>query len=150
MTGSSIILMKHELAVTLIIFILLFIKLNRKESKAEVQPRDNETFINWVNILLFINLVAGFFLIKEGALFGDMFYTNPLMALEKNILNFGTFIISLQSHHWLKQHKHVPEFYMLMLSTLLGMFFMLSSRNLLMFYLGLELSNHPFGRIGKF
>ncbi|MDX2045770.1 MAG: NADH-quinone oxidoreductase subunit N [Chitinophagaceae bacterium] len=150
MTGSFIILMKHELAVTLIIFILLFIKLSRKESTAEFQLEDNESFIRLVNILLFINLVAGFFLIKEGALFGDMFYTNPLLALEKNILNLGTFIISLQSYHWLKQHKHVPEFYMLMLSTLLGMFFMLSSRNLLMFYLGLELSTIPLAALANF
>ena len=79
-----------------------------------------------------------------------MFRTNELLTLEKNFLNLGTLIISLQSYHWLKNHKHVPEFYMLMLSTLLGMFFMISSSNLLMFYLGLELSTIPLAALCNF
>jgi NADH-quinone oxidoreductase subunit N len=100
--------------------------------------------------LLFINVATGFFFISKGNLFGDMFRTNELLTFEKNILNLGVFIISLQSHTWLKQHKHAPEFYMLMLSTLLGMFFMLSSNNLLMFYLGLELSSIPLAAMANF
>jgi NADH-quinone oxidoreductase subunit N len=135
--------MKQELLVTLLIFILLFIKLAKKEWK-------NETLLTLINVLLFINLVAGFFFISNGVLFGDMFRTNELLALEKNILNLGVLIISLQAHSWLKQHKHMPEFYMLMLSTLLGMFFMISSSNLLMFYLGLELSSIPLAAMANF
>jgi NADH-quinone oxidoreductase subunit N len=42
------------------------------------------------------------------------------------------------------------EFYLLILSTLLGMFFMLSSANLLMFYLGLELSTIPLAAMVNF
>jgi NADH-quinone oxidoreductase subunit N len=79
-----------------------------------------------------------------------MFRTNTLLTFEKNILNLGTLIISLQAYHWLKDHKHVLEFYMLLLSTLLGMFFMLSSNNLLMFYLGLELSTIPLAALANF
>src|SRR5882757_6406099 len=120
MLNDFLILMKQELGVTLLIFILLFIKLAKKEWK-------NETVLALVNGLLFVNLVAGFFFIHKGNLFGDMFRTNELLALEKNILNLGVLIISMQSYSWLKQHKHVAEFYMLMLSTLLGMFFMISS-----------------------
>src|SRR4029077_2293468 len=99
---------------------------------------------------LLINLASGFFYIPTGSLFGDMFRTNELLILEKNFLNLGTLIISLQSYHWLKNHKHIPEFYMLMLSTLLGMFFMISSSNLLMFYLGLELSSIPLAAMANF
>ncbi len=143
MIDDFLILMKQELLVTVIIFILLFIKLAKKEW-------NTGTLLSVINVLLFINLVAGFFYIREGTLFGDMFRTNELLAFEKNILNLGTFIISLQSHSWLKQHKHVPEFYMLMLATLLGMFFMLSSNNLLMFYLGLELSSIPLAALANF
>lgn len=135
--------MKQELVITLIIFVLLFVKLSNKETK-------NETLINFVNILLTLNLVSGFFMIREGNLFGDMFFTNELLALEKNLLNLGTLIISLQSYNWLKDHKHVPEFYILMLSTLLGMFFMISSNNLLMFYLALELSTIPLAALANF
>jgi NADH-quinone oxidoreductase subunit N len=83
-------------------------------------------------------------------LFNDMFHTNPLIVLEKNILNLAIWLISLQSYSWLKTHKHVIEFYLLLLSTLLGMFFMISSGNLLMFYLGLEMSTIPLAAAANF
>jgi NADH-quinone oxidoreductase subunit N len=143
MVNDFLILMKQELMITIIIFILLFLKLGNRETK-------NETLINIVNILLVINLASGFIMNREGTLFGDMFRTGELLRFEKNLLNLGTLIISLQSYNWLKDHKHVPEFYMLLLSTLLGMFFMISSNNLLMFYLALELSTIPLAALANF
>jgi NADH-quinone oxidoreductase subunit N len=136
-------LMKAELLITVIIMLLLFLKLGSNNMS-------NESLLNIVNIFLLVNLVAGFFYIPDGKLFGDMFQTNELLTLEKNLLNLGTLIISLQSYQWLKDHKHVTEFYLLLLSTLLGMFFMLSSSNLLMFYLGLELSTIPLAALANF
>ena len=136
-------LMKSELMITIILFIFLFMKLGKKE-------KNTGSLLHFINILLFVNLVAGFFYNGEGMLFGDMFRTNPLLAFEKNVLNLGTLIISLQAYHWLKDHKHLLEFYILLLSTLLGMFFMLSSNNLLMFYLGLELSTIPLAALANF
>jgi NADH-quinone oxidoreductase subunit N len=85
-----------------------------------------------------------------GELFNGMFRTNPTIAFEKNILNLGTLIISMQASVWLRNHRHMLEFYMLMLSTLIGMFFMISSGNLLMFYLGLELSTIPLAALCNF
>ena len=136
------ILMKQELAVTVIIFILLLIKLGK--------DRNNETILGLVNTLLLLNFISGFFGNRTGILFNEMFRTNELIVLEKNILNLGMLIISLQSHSWLKAHKHVVEFYVLLLSTLLGMFFMISGGNLLMFYLGLELSTIPLAAAANF
>ena len=143
MVNEFLILMKQELVITLIIFILLFVKLGKEETK-------NETLINLVNILLALNLVSGFLFQQSGILFGDMFRTTELFTFEKNLLNLGTLIISLQSYNWLKGHKHVSEFYILLLSTLLGMFFMISSNNLLMFYLALELSTIPLAALSNF
>ena len=143
MVNEFLILMKQELVITLIIFILLFVKLGKEETK-------NETLINFVNILLTLNLISGFLFQQSGTLFGDMFRTSELFTFEKNLLNLGTLIISLQSYNWLKEHKHVPEFYILLLSTLLGMFFMISSNNLLMFYLALELSTIPLAALANF
>ena len=143
MINEFLILMKQELVITLIIFVLLFVKLGKEETK-------NETLINFVNILLTLNLISGFLFQQSGILFGDMFRTTQLFQFEKNILNLGTLIISLQSYNWLKEHKHVPEFYILLLSTLLGMFFMISSNNLLMFYLALELSTIPLAALANF
>ena len=54
MVNDFLILMKQELVITFIIFVLLFVKLSNKETK-------NETLINLVNILLTLNLVSGFF-----------------------------------------------------------------------------------------
>ena len=143
MVNEFLILMKQELVITFIIFVLLFVKLGKEETK-------NETLINFVNILLTINLISGFFFQQTGTLFGDMFRTGELVTFEKNLLNLGTLIISLQSYNWLKDHKHIPEFYILLLSTLLGMFFMISSNNLLMFYLALELSTIPLAALANF
>jgi len=142
MLTDFFILLRQELLLTAIIFLLLFSKLGK--------DRSNETILTLINIVLFINLVAGFCCNWEGTLFNDMFRTNKLIVLEKNILNLAVWIISLQSYAWLKTHKHVAEFYLLLLSTLLGMFFMISSGNLLMFYLGLEMSTIPLAAVANF
>ena len=136
-------LMKSELLLTLIIFILLFLKVWDG-------IKDNTTLLHITNTLLFINLLVGFFFNTSGELFSGMYHTNEVLSLEKNILNLGTFIISLQAYDWLKTHKHLLEFYILLLCTLLGMFFMISSGNFLMFYLGLELSTIPLAALVNF
>jgi NADH-quinone oxidoreductase subunit N len=142
MWTDFLMLMKQEMMLIVIIFILMFLKLGK--------DRSNESYMSIVNILLLVNLLAGFIWPTEGVLFNEMFRTNKLMILEKNILNLGILIISLQSSSWLKTHKHVPEFYILLLSTMVGMFFMISAGNLLMFYLGLELSTIPLAAAANF
>lgn len=137
------ILMKTELSLILIIFLLLFIKVWDGF-------KNNETLLHLTNVLLVINFLFGFFFNSNGELFNGMFYTNDAVSLEKNILNFGTLIISLQSFDWLKKHKHLLEFYILLLSTLLGMFYMVSSGNFLLFYLGLELASIPLAALVNF
>jgi NADH-quinone oxidoreductase subunit N len=141
--SNFFLLMQQELLLTAIIFILLFMKLSTVEW-------NTKNVLLVVNVLLTINLAAGFFFQGNGILFGDMFQQNDLLRLEKNILNLGTLLISLQSYNWLLKHKHATEFYLLMLSTLLGMFFMLSSSNLLMFYVGLELASIPLAALANF
>ena len=136
-------LLKQELSVSIIIIVLLIIKIGAGEWKIS-------NLLNFINLLLLINFLAGFVLNSEGSLFNGMFNTNKLIILEKNILNLATLIISFQSFNWLKEHKHVIEFYVLMLSTLLGMFFMISSGNLLSFYVGLELSTIPLAAMANF
>jgi NADH-quinone oxidoreductase subunit N len=142
MLNDFFILMKHELIITVIIFVLLLLKIG--------SDMTNERMLNLANGLLLLNLVAGFMGNQPGMLFNEMFLTNPLIVLEKNILSLGTLIVSLQSASWLKQHDHVPEFYILLLCTLLGMFFMISAGNLLMFYVGLELSSIPLAAMANF
>lgn len=136
------ILMKSELVVTAIIFLLLFIKVGK--------GMRNETLLPLVQVLLLINFIAGFFFNRQGHLFGDMFYTNSLIVVQKNILSLGVYLISLVCADWLKKTPHLPEFFLLMLSALLGMFLMISSGNLLIFYLSLELSSIPVAAMANF
>lgn len=136
-------LMRSELLLTGLILLLLVIKLTDVKWS-------NETWMHLVNTGLLLLLGIGFIFKAEGGLFGNMFITNDLLRLEKNVLTLGTIIVSLQAGGWIRKHEHVPEFYLLLLTTLLGMFFMLSSGNLLMFYLGLEMSTLPLAALANF
>ena len=143
MSTDFFILMKSELSLILIIFIILTLKVWDG-------IKDNSTWLNLINILLFLNFIGGLIFNLEGKLFDSMFITNNELVLEKAILNFGTLIISLQAFDWLKNHKHVPEFFILLITTLLGMFYMISSGNFLMFYLGLEIASIPLAALANF
>lgn len=134
--------MKFELFLTLILFILLFLKISGKGN--------NTSVLRITYSLLLLNFILGFLGNEEASLFGDSFRMNPLLGLEKNILCLSLLIISHTSYNWLKNHKHLPEFFMLLLSSTLGLFFMMSSGNLLMFYLGLELSAIPLAALCNF
>ncbi|HMK03866.1 MAG TPA: NADH-quinone oxidoreductase subunit N [Ferruginibacter sp.] len=136
------ILMKHELIITFIIFLLLFIKI-WKDIK-------NEVMLLVIQVLLLLNLIAGFFFSQEGVLFDGMYQTTAMMTLQKNILNLGVYLISLLFTGWYKKTEHLPEFFMLLLSALLGMFFLISSGNLLMFFLALELATIPVAAMANF
>jgi NADH-quinone oxidoreductase subunit N len=142
--GAGIVFsLRQELMVTAIIFLLLVMKIGATEFKTEV-------VLNIVNLLLLANLVLGCIGAKESTLFNGMFHTNALVVLEKNMLNLATLIVSLQAYDWLKRHRQVAEFYMLLLATLAGFFFMISAGNLLIFYLGLELSSIPLAALAGF
>ncbi len=134
--------LRQELMLAALIFLLLFIKLGK--------DRSNESILNFINIALLVNLGAGFCCHETGELFNGMFNTNTLIVFEKNLLNLAALIISMQSYAWLKNNNNIIEFYLLTLTSLLGMFFMISSGNLLMFYLGLEMSTIPLAAAANF
>jgi len=134
---SQFIIMKHELLLTIIALILLV---------AEI-AFDNKRKVIPLAILLFgLHTILGFFGNTSGSLFGDMYQASGLIILMKNILNIGVFIVLLQSANWLKRSENlhkISEYFILLFSTLIGMNFMISSGEFLMFYLGLELATIP-------
>lgn len=142
MLNDLLILMKAELVITGIIFLLLFIKIGRGPG--------NDKLLPVIQVVLLLNFVAGFFFNEEGTLFNGMFVTSNMMNLQKNILNLGVYLISLLFAGWFKRSEHMPEFFMLMLSALLGMFLLISSGNLLMFFLALELATIPVAAMCNF
>ena len=135
-------LMKSELVITIIIFLLLFIKIGKGMS--------NQKLLMLIQLLLTLNFISGFAINEEGALFGGLYHTDALIAVQKNILNLGVLLISLLFADWFKKSDQLTEFLILMLSALLGMFFLLSSGNLLMFYLSLELASIPVAAMANF
>jgi len=144
---SSFFLMRHEivlLAIALILIIAeIFIPQHKKSSAVHLA------------IFLFgIHTAVGFFPLEESSLFGEMFRTNSLIHFFKNVLNIGVFIILLQSADWI-QEKIVKldrgtEFFILLFFSLLGMYFMISAGDFLMFYIGLELSTIPVAALAAF
>jgi NADH-quinone oxidoreductase subunit N len=135
-------LMKPELVLTGIIFLLLFIKIGK--------GLQNDKLLPLIQVLLLLNFIAGFFFNDEGVLFDGMYQTTGMIVLQKNILNLAVYLISLLFAAWFKKSEHMPEFFMLMLSAQLGMFFLISSGNLLMFFLALELATIPVAAMANF
>lgn len=83
---------------------------------------------------------------READVFSGMYYTNPMIGIVKTILTGGTMLLVLQANKWLRSanttHKQ-GEFYTLLLSTLLGMYIMISARHFLLFFIGMELASLP-------
>ena len=76
--------------------------------------------------------------------FGGIYVTSQAINVMKAILAFGSVIVVVMANPWVEKNwKHAGEFYMLIISTLLGMFVMMSSGSFLMFFLGLEMASVP-------
>ena len=83
---------------------------------------------------------------ESGDVFGGMFTYVPVHSIVKSILAIGTLIVFLQADTWLRRDDTEfkrGEFYVLTLSTLLGMYFMVSAGHFLMFFIGMELASVP-------
>ena len=77
--------------------------------------------------------------------FGGMYVATQAANVMKIILTLGTLVVVIMAQPWLEREAQrlTGEFYLLVLSTLLGMYVMTSSGNFLMFFLGLETASVP-------
>ena len=82
-------------------------------------------------------------MVQPAEAFGGLYTTSPIVNVMKTILTAGSFIVVVMAQEWLKTIRYQGEFYMLILSTLLGMYMMMSSGSFLMFFLGLEMASVP-------
>lgn len=140
MNLESLLLMRQEIGLLAIIILLIIFEIfSNKKQKAAIIP--------FALILLAINTVLGFLPLDSGELFGGMFRTNALLYFFKTTLSLGVLILLLQSGDWLKEkvvaENKATEFIVLILSSLLGTYFMISAGDFLMFYIGLELTTLP-------
>lgn len=139
MDYSQFLYMKDELSlVAIFLIIFLFDLFAGEKARKYFQPL--ACILMGVQVL--INIIPG----EPAEIFGGMYHYAPIMSIVKSILSIGTLIIFMQANEWLKRDDtkfKQGEFYTLTLSTLMGMYFMISAGNFLLFFIGLELASVP-------
>jgi len=140
MNWESFLLMRNELGLLAVILLLIIFEIfTNKKQKGNI--------ITFAIVLFAIHTAVGFIPLNQGTVFGGMFKTHTLLYFFKSTLNIGVLILLLQSADWLKktvvEQNKSTEFFVLLFSSLLGMYFMISSGDFLMFYIGLELATLP-------
>lgn len=115
---------------------------------------DRKKSITLFSILLFaVITIIGFLPSAEGSLFGGMYISSGTRLLMKNILNIGVLLVFIQSVTWLKKEENsgkINEYFLLIISTLIGMNFMISAGHFLIFYIGIELATIPIAALAAY
>ena len=115
---------------------------------------DKRSQISLFAVILFgVITFVGFLPSTTGSLFGGMYVTSGTILLMKNILNIGVLLVFIQSLTWLRKEENaerISEYFLLLISTLVGMNFMISAGHFLMFYIGLELATIPIAALAAF
>ncbi len=147
MDWQNLFLMRSEISLAVLLLVILMMEI--------AQSGKGKVHLPVVLLLLFaLHTVLAFLPLPEGQLFGGMFRTDSGLQLMKNVLNVGVLLVLLQADayvrsHWVGNHRML-EFYFLLFSSLLGMYFMLSAGDFLMFYLGLELASLPVAALAAY
>lgn len=146
MDFGQFILMRHELLLTFAAVAMLV---------AEIFTGDKgrARLIPFALTLFAVITVVGFIPGENGSLFGGSFQSSPLTTFMKNTLNLGVLIIFLQAEGWLRKEENkdkITEYFALTLATLIGMNFMISAGDFLIFYIGLETATIPLAGLAAF
>ncbi len=138
--------MRHELLLILAAMIVLIAEISTSEkNKARLIPFSIGLFA----LITIIGFIPG----ETGTLFGGSFQSSQLTVFMKNILNLAVLIIFLQAEGWLKKEENIDkisEYFILTISTLVGMNFMISAGDFLIFYIGLETATIPIAGLAAF
>ena len=152
MDYSQFLLLKEELSLILVIVILFVADLFMSP---DAHKNDGKPVLNTMlpvvllTIHTLITIVSG----PVADAFGGMYHNQPIQSIVKSILSIGTLIVFLMAHEWMRRPDTAikqGEFYILTLSTLLGMYFMISAGHFLMFFIGLETASIPMAALVAF
>lgn len=144
MNWESLHIMRHEVLLAAFILFQLI---------SDLSAGTRRTVVRSTIVAFSLFTIAGFLPSGDAILFGGMYVSDELRLLLKNILNVCTLIVLLQATTWLNapEHQHkAGVFYLSILSTLMGMFFMISAGDFLLLYLGLELATLPLTLLSAF
>lgn len=125
------------MAILVIVFIADFAS-NGKQERRWFNPM--------VNIMLVIQLIVCLFFLTPTSAFGGMYVASSAANVMKAIITLGALIVTIQSGSFLNVEQNRSkegEYYMILISTLLGMYVMMSAGHFLLFFLGLEMASVP-------
>ena len=99
------------------------------------------TNITYLIIIILLLIIFNSFTMS-GSLFSNSFVSNSFINFFKILILLGTLFVMLITQSFIKEMKiNYFEYPLLLLFSVLGMFFMVSSNDLMSFYLGLELQS---------
>lgn len=127
------------LVVALVIIFLADFALNKSERKHPV--------LRCLTHALLLLQLGICLLAHPAEAFGGMYVATAAANVMKVILTAGALVVCIMAQTWVERHevtrRYEGEFYMLIVSTLLGMYMMMSSGHFLIFFLGLEMASVP-------
>ena len=140
---SQFLNMMPEVTLTALL-VIIFIADFLSPRKPNTEPR--RWFNPMVCALMAVHVLLNLAPTAAASAFGNMYITGPSIGIIKTILAFGTLIVLIQSREWMLRKDtsfKEGEFYLLVISTLLGMNMMVSANHFLLFFLGLEMASVP-------
>ena len=104
------------------------------------------TALSLLTGVLLVAQIALCFTARPATAFAGLYTATAAAQVMKVILTAGAFIVVVMAQSWIERAdvmRKEGEFYELVISTLLGMYMMISSGHFLMFFLGLEMASVP-------
>lgn len=146
MDYSNFLYLKEEISLIAVMVLLLIYDL--------FAPAKSLKYFQPITCLLFLaHILMNIFPGDMAEAFGGMYVCTPMGSIVKTILNIGTLLVFMQANNWLNSETVIirrSEFYLITLSTLLGMYFMISAGNFLLFFIGLETASIPMATLAAF
>ena len=141
---SDFLTMHQEMSLVVVFIVLLVYDIFASE-------RARQWLFPLACTLLGVHIILGFaFPADPNVAYHGLYINSPVTILIKNILSIGTLLVFLQSGKWLRGDIKQGEFYVITLSTLLGMFLMVSAGNFMMLYIGIETASLPLACLAAF
>ena len=104
------------------------------------------TTLSMLTCVLLVAQVVLCFNAQPAEAFAGLYTATAAAQVMKVILTVGAYIVVVMAQSWIEREdvlRKEGEFYELVISTLLGMYMMISSGHFLMFFLGLEMASVP-------
>ena len=141
MNYSQFLQMVPEATLVVILIILFFADFAYSKSE-----KKHPVLRCLAHTLLLLQLVPCV-LAAPAEVFGGLYVSTAAANAMKLILTGGTLVVAIMAQTWIEHNevtrRYEGEFYMLLVSTLLGMYVMTSSGHFMMFFLGLEMASVP-------